>query len=543
MQHQIQEIETGYKRTILFQTDHFEMVSIQWLENGISKMHGHAWSQGSVLVEEGLFEEKIDLGLKKEVRILEAGQSVHTPYGAKHEIRCLSKKGKTLHVYTPKIQESTQVDKFDQTISTSLHQDLLLGKSCTISELSRLLGSIRSQSISTHSPYFMNQLFSGVSPQLLIAEELIVQTKTTMATHEASPIFSEIEAEVVEALCKQIGWKEGDRDGVAVPGGSAANFMAIHCARQRLFPDQKETGTIGKTLQVFVSSEAHYSFKKAAVAMGLGMNNIISIPVDVSGKMIVSLLEKAIRESIQSGAVPLMVCATAGTTVLGAFDPIEEISTVTEKYKVWLHVDGAWGGPAIFSSRLKASIQGVELSDSFTFDAHKLLGAGLTCSFFLTKHSSILLEANDVTGGDYLFHSDGFTLDRGKSSWQCGKRADAVGFWTIWKSLGTNGIEDFLNRMLNIRDEAVEWIKHQPRLELVTEPSYLNICLKVIQPSTGKDPFKWSEFTRNQLKNKNLCMVNYSENMDGTFLRLILANPLLDVKIIQQILTWALEVE
>ena len=543
MLNQVQEVEKGYKRTILFQTEYFEVVSIEWTENSFSAMHGHAWSQGAILVEEGLFEDRMDLGLKKEVRLLETGQSVHTPYGVKHEIRCVSQKGKTLHVYTPKVQESSQGIKFDPSKTSSLHQDLLLGKSCKLVELQKILVSIRTQSISTHSPYFMNQLFSGVSPQLLLAEELIAQTKTTLATHEASPVFSEIEAEVVEALGKQIGWKEGARDGVGVPGGSAANFMAIHCARQRRFPEFKNTGMNGKALQVFVSSEAHYSFKKAAVALGLGMNNIISVPVDEVGKMNVDCLDQAIQDSIQSGAIPLMVCATAGTTVLGAFDPIDEIAAITEKYKIWLHVDGAWGGPAIFSSRLKNSIRGAALADSFTFDAHKLLGAGLTCSFFLTQHCSLLLEANDVTGGDYLFHSEDLNLDRGKSSWQCGRRADALSFWTIWKSLGTKGIEEFVDQMLQLRDESVEWIKQQPRLELVADPAYLNLCVKVLPPSPVEDTFKWSEFVRNQLKNKNQCMVNYSTNQDGTFLRLILANPFLEIKQVQQILNWALEVK
>lgn len=50
-------------------------------------------------------------------------------------------------------------------------------------------------------------------------------------------------------------------------------------------------------------------------------------------------LEAAIQCSLAEGVVPLLVNATCGTTVLGAFDPVSEIADVCERYGVWLHVD------------------------------------------------------------------------------------------------------------------------------------------------------------------------------------------------------------
>ena len=543
------EVEDDAKpddRKTLFKTDAFEIVSIEWTDEVLSSLHGHGWSQCFVLIEEGVFENQLDLGAKTEVQILEKGQVLATPVGSKHGLRCQTAKGKTLHVYVPKINESSHSDRFRASTVGTLKKDIALADPTRIDALKKLVVSLQEQSISTHSPYFMNQLFSGVMPQMLMAEEFIAQTRTTLATFEASPVLSTIETEVINGLCQKIGWKQDQHSGLSVPGGSAANFMAIHCARQQRFPEIKKTGMRGNRVKVFVSSEAHYSFKKACVVLGLGSDAVVLVPTDHAGRMKPKDLERLIKENKASGDTPLLVCATAGTTVLGAFDQIEDIAVICKAQGIWLHVDGAWGGPALFSKKLRPLLEGIELADSMTFDAHKLFGAGLTSSFFLTKHSEILLSANDVSGGDYLFHSGDQALDRGRLSWQCGRRADAASFWAIWKSLGTDGLGEFVDRLVQIREETQEWIKNQDRLELVAEPEYLNICVRVLPPTqvpnSGWSNSGWSKYVREQLKDQDQAMVNFSTNEDGSFLRLILAHPYLKFDHVRQILIWALAV-
>lgn len=537
--------ENNYERKILYQNKFFEVISIQWTNSSFSCTHNHGWSQCSILVEEGIFENTLDMGNKVEIQRLEVGQGVETPIAGRHELKCLTPTGKTLHVYTPKIIEHSDNGRFtlDHEIKDKLKAGISLDHPTDISTLKDTLDLIRQSSVATHSPYFMNQLFSGVMPQMLMAEELINQTKTTMATYEASPAFSLIEMEVIEGLGHAIGWEVGFRDGISVPGGSAANSMAIHCARQKYFPHIKAKGMSGEKLKVFVSSEAHYSFKKSCVSLGLGTDSLIQVSADSEGRMKPEVLLELIKVAKESGETPFFVSATAGTTVLGAFDNISELAKVCREYGVWLHVDGAWGGPALFSKKLRPLIEGVEQADSMTFDAHKLFGANLTCSFFLTKHKGLLQEANDVSGGDYLFHENNEGIDRGKMSWQCGRRADATSFWTIWKSLGTAGLEQFIDRLIEVREETLDWIKTQPRLKLISTPEFLNVCVRVIPPNEDIHIVDWSKKVREELKEQNLAMVNYSTNKEGDFLRLILANPFLKFKHVKQILAWALEIK
>ncbi len=529
-------------RTVLFHTEAFEVVSIEWQLASRSPPHDHGWSQCFVLIEEGLFENTLDLGMKREIQRLEVGQVLSTPVGAKHEMSCLSAIGRTVHVYTPKLNELSGAGTFQIQSLKDLRNDLALSGPTGLDSLKKILSQIRLHSISTHSPYFMNQLFSGILPQMLLAEDLISQTKTTLATHEASPTFSAIESEVIQTVGRVIGWPEGQRDGVSVPGGSAANFMAIHCARHRFSPEIKHQGLSGQKFKIYVSGEAHYSFKKACLALGLGTDSLAAVPVDDRGRMKPQALAQMIREHLALGETPLMVAATSGTTVLGAFDPIDQISAVCKTHSLWLHVDAAWGGPALFSKKIRDHFRGVELADSLTFDAHKLFGASLTCSFFLNRYPGLLLEANDVSGGDYLFHP-GEEVDRGKMSWQCGRKADAVSFWTIWKSLGTEGLGQFVDRLLDIQEQTRLWIQTQPRLKLVADPEFLNVCVRVQPPRSEISEASWSQIVRVSLKKKNLAMVNYSTNEQGPFLRLILAHPYLEFKHVCQILEWALEVE
>lgn len=94
--------------------------------------------------------------------------------------------------------------------------------------------------------------------------------------------------------------------------------------------------------------------------MGIGSDNVYAIKTDDRGKMIVSQLEAAVSRALQEGARPFMVSATAGTTVLGAFDPLPAIADICQKYGLWMHVDAAWGGGALMSPKYRQLLSGIE---------------------------------------------------------------------------------------------------------------------------------------------------------------------------------------
>merc|ERR1719272_2429428 len=108
-----------------------------------------------------------------------------------------------------------------------------------------------------------------------------------------------------------------------------------------------------KRLVAFTSSESHYSYGKAAIVLGLGLDNLVKVAVDANGAMCMKALREAIAKVRAEGGEPYFVGATAGTTVIGAYDPFNSIADICAEEKMWMHVDGAWGGFVIMSEMMK----------------------------------------------------------------------------------------------------------------------------------------------------------------------------------------------
>lgn len=97
-----------------------------------------------------------------------------------------------------------------------------------------------------------------------------------------------------------------------------------------------------------------------AAFMGLGADNVYKIETDTRGKMRPEHLREQIERSLAEGALPFLVSATAGTTVLGAFDPLDAVADLCAEFKLWLHVDAAWGGGALMSQKYRTLLKGIE---------------------------------------------------------------------------------------------------------------------------------------------------------------------------------------
>jgi len=229
----------------------------------------------------------------------------------------------------------------------------------------------------------------------------------------------------------------------------------------------------------FTSDQCHYSNKKNASLLGLGTDDLIPVNTDELGRMDVAHLQKLVDEVVSEGAVPFCVIATSGTTVLGAYDPLDKISEVCKKYDIWLHVDAAWGGSALFSRKHKHLLNGIEKSDSVAWNLHKLAMAPLQSCLFITKHPEVLSGAHSLEV-PYLFQTDKTlydpVMDIGKKVVQCGRKVDVFKSWFMLKALGMEGMERRVDKSFENSKYLAELVKNREGFHLLQEPECTNVC-------------------------------------------------------------------
>lgn len=203
-----------------------------------------------------------------------------------------------------------------------------------------------------------------------------------------------------QSLANMFGFQGQHAGGMTQPGGSASNASSVIIARNTLFPETKSQGIQGKRFVLFTSAHGHYSLEKAAQLYGFGSDAVKSVPVDKEGRMDPTALRSMVIAARDSGETPFYVNATAGTTVLGSYDPFDEISTVCKDFGLWMHVDGSWGGSVVFNEELRETrLRGVELADSIAVNPHKMLGTPVTCSFLLGKDMRQFWKAMTLPAG------------------------------------------------------------------------------------------------------------------------------------------------
>ncbi len=337
-----------------------------------------------------------------------------------------------------------------------------------------------------------------------------------------------IEKATAQKFAALFGFNGPHAGGISTQGGSASNTTSIIIARNNLYPESKATGNSNYKFVLFTSAHGHYSLEKAAQMCGLGTDNVWSVPIDSQGRIIPGELEKLVIKAKYEGKTPFYVNATAGTTVLGSYDPFREISIICRKYNLWFHIDGSWGGSAIFSSKQKHKLAGAELADSLAVNPHKMLGVPLTCSFLLGKDLTQFHKANTLPAG-YLFHQEttgGEVWDLADLTLQCGRRGDSLKLALSWIYYGADGFEKQIDHAFCVASYFADQISQHKDFVLVSEnpPPCLQVCFYYAK--NGKLATKEDENTKMTGKIVQSLipigfMVDYAPGDKGSFFRVV----------------------
>ncbi|MBV5316342.1 MAG: pyridoxal-dependent decarboxylase [Desulfobulbaceae bacterium] len=340
--------------------------------------------------------------------------------------------------------------------------------------------------VKTSHPSYLNRMWAGANLPSVIGEMIAAITNTSACTYETAPVSTLMEKYMLRTMLDLVDFKNGT--GQMTTGSSNANMIAMMAARNLINPEIKQNGLFRQPeLFGFVNADAHYSMDRAANIIGLGTTHLIKVPVDDHGRMSLPALEQRLTEIVEAGGVPFFVGATAGTTVRGAYDQLQPLLALRERYNFWLHVDGAWGGAVVFSDTLRRQyLPHLEQADSFTLDFHKMLGTALMCNVLLfNDRPSILKEVCSAGDESYIFRNgtDGDVRDLGSLSLQCGRRVDSLKWFLDWKFYGQTGMAKRIEHYLDLCRYAEEQVQQAEELEMVVPRESFNICFRYRPPA------------------------------------------------------------
>jgi len=345
--------------------------------------------------------------------------------------------------------------------------------------------------------------------------------------YQVSPALTLIEKLTARQFARLFGFTGPRAGGVVCQGGSSSNFTSLVIAKNTLYPETKLTGNAGYDFAIFTSVHGHYSVEKGAISCGLGKSSVRTIPVDEFGSMIPSALRDAVVQAKSEGKTPFYVNATAGTTVLGSYDPLEEISAICKEFNLWMHVDGSWGGPAILSRKHSLKMKGSHLADSLTVNPHKMLNAPVTCSFLLTPDIKVFHRANSLPAG-YLFHSvdEGEVWDLADLTLQCGRRGDAVKLALAWTYYGAQGFEQQIDHAFNMAAYLATLIDGSADVVLVSTnpPPCLQVCFYYAPGGKVSDDVALNTRTTSEVARRLVSrgfMIDYAPGDKGSFFRVV----------------------
>ncbi|MFL6505336.1 MAG: pyridoxal phosphate-dependent decarboxylase family protein [Candidatus Udaeobacter sp.] len=329
-------------------------------------------------------------------------------------------------------------------------------------------------------PMFLGYFgWTSTAPGIL-GEILTAPLNVNAMTWRTSPAATELETVMIDWLRQWVGLSE-QFGGVIYDTASVGIMHALALAREEVAPGTRKLGLTHRNLprlRIYTSDQAHSSADKAAIALGVGEENVIRIPSDDQFRMDVKLLGQKISEDRNHDLQPMAVVATVGTTSTASVDPVRDIGNLCREQQIWLHIDAAYGGGFAMVPEYEWIRKGWELADSIVINPHKTVFVPLDFSVLYVRDAERLRRVFSLVP-EYL---RGDTVEAEKNYMdygiQLGRRFRALKAWVIWRSLGRAGVVARLREQMRLANLLADWIKKDNRFELSAQPSMGVVCFR-----------------------------------------------------------------
>ena len=334
-------------------------------------------------------------------------------------------------------------------------------------------------------PNMFAYVMAGGTQVSVLAEMVGAAINQNVAKWHSAPIMSEIEKRVVQWGAEFIGY-DLQAGGVLCSGGSAANLTGLTVARNLFFEKEKvkEKGLFGmKPFIVYGSDQVHNSIDKSVEVLGIGTSNYRKIKTNPDYTLDIQALADQINEDVKNGFTPFCVVGNAGTVNTGAVDNLEEIAEIASRYKMWFHVDGAYGGLAASSDLVKGLYKGLDKADSVTIDFHKWLYQPLEAGCLLVKSADYLKRTFYKTAA-YLStdNKDDGRFDFNEHHFQLSRNAKALKIWMSFKAYGAENLVRMIEKDILLTKYLKEELLKTGEFEISNQPQLSVLCFRYLGP-------------------------------------------------------------
>ncbi|MDX6546359.1 MAG: hypothetical protein QOG02_2133 [Gaiellales bacterium] len=321
------------------------------------------------------------------------------------------------------------------------------------------------------------------------------------------------ENQALRWVCDLAGLPEGS-GGCFVQGGTVGNLSALVAARHAAL--EQRGGVRPARWRVAITEETHSSVAYA-------LRNVMDVDTllvagDERGRLTGEALEAALSVADADGL--FAVVATAGTTNVGVVDDLAGVAAVCRERKLWMHIDGAYGGAALAAPSARRLFDGVEQADSFIVDPHKWLFSPFDCCALVYRDPAVARRAHTQHAGyldpinvegewnpsDYAIHLS--------------RRARGLPFWFSLAAHGSDAYRDAIESTLAVAREGAQEIRSRRYLELLVEPD-LSVLIFRRVGWTPEDYHAWSA----RLLAEGYAFVTPTVHMGETCTRFAIVNP------------------
>lgn len=345
--------------------------------------------------------------------------------------------------------------------------------SLNIKDIQQKLEILYHNSMNPANKNYIGHMDSVSNIYAILGATIAATINNNMLSLEMSPFLTQLEYGVIREFCQLFGLP-AHSGGIITSGGSLANLQALVVARNNAL-QLKDGCLIGlnKTPVIFCSELAHASISKAAMLMGIGANNVVKIATNQQLQLNVNNLKQQISKYQANNFLPIAIVATAGTTITGSIDNLEEIAQIAHENSIWFHVDAIYGGALIFSDQYQYLLNGINKANSISFNPQKWLYVAKTSSMVLFSDFNNMVD-NFRIAAPYMKEQDEY-INLGEITIQGSHNAEVLKLWLSMLAIGKSGYNELINHGYMLTGLCHNEVLKRDFLELVITPQ-VNIC-------------------------------------------------------------------